>query len=205
MRRPARKIKGRGATAKRARRSLGEGFARRQALEPRLTNGLAAVRILLCDVDGVLTDASVWMGGEYETKRFNIQDGLGLMLLRREGLKVGWVSARTSEATTRRAKDLGVDYLCQQTGSKVEAIAAILAQAGMSWDVVCYVGDDLVDLGALQRAGVAVAVANAVPEVKAVADYVTEAGGGHGAVREVAELILKAQGRWQRLVNEQLV
>jgi 3-deoxy-D-manno-octulosonate 8-phosphate phosphatase (KDO 8-P phosphatase) len=160
------------------------------------------IRLLLCDVDGVLTDASVFIGAAQEFKRFNIQDGLGLVRLRREGLKVGWISSRPSLATTRRARELKIDFLRQEKGSKMCAVERLLAQTGFRWDEVCYVGDDIVDLGVLKRAGVAVAVANGVAEARAAADYVTRAGGGHGAVREVAELLLKAQNKWARIVAE---
>jgi 3-deoxy-D-manno-octulosonate 8-phosphate phosphatase (KDO 8-P phosphatase) len=158
--------------------------------------------LLLCDVDGVLTDASVFISGEEEIKQFNIRDGLGLVTLRRLGVKVGWISSRPSAATERRARELKIDFLRQEKGSKVCAVESLLAQTGFGWDEVCYVGDDIVDLGVLKRAGVAVAVANGVAETQAAADYVTRAGGGHGAVREVVELILKAQDRWSRLVAE---
>ncbi len=161
---------------------------------------LKRIRLFLCDVDGVLTDGTVLVGEGFEAKLFNIQDGLGLALLRRAGLKVGWISNRTSSATTARAAELKVDFLHQDKTSKVVAIEAILKQAGAGWDEVCYVGDDLVDLGALKRAGVAVVVANGVAEAKAVAHLVTIATGGWGAVREVAEMILKAQGRWDELL-----
>jgi len=167
-----------------------------------LAAALRGIRLLLCDVDGVLTDASVFIGGAEEVKRFNIQDGLGLVLLRRAGLKVGWISSRPSAATARRAKELRIDFLREGKGSKVRAVESLFAQSGFRWDEVCYVGDDLYDLGAMQRAGVAVAVANGVEEVKAVAHYITRARGGHGAVREVVELILKAQGQWARIVAE---
>jgi 3-deoxy-D-manno-octulosonate 8-phosphate phosphatase (KDO 8-P phosphatase) len=167
-----------------------------------LAAALRGIRLLLCDVDGVLTDASVFIGGAEEVKRFNIQDGLGLVLLRRAGLKVGWISSRPSAATARRAKELRIDFLREKKGSKVRAVESLFAQSGFRWDEVCYVGDDLYDLGAMQRAGVAVAVANGVEEVKAVAHYITRARGGHGAVREVVELILKAQGQWARIVAE---
>ncbi len=155
---------------------------------------------MLCDVDGVLTDASVAIGGAGETKRFHIRDGLGLVMLRQAGLKVGWVSGRPSSATARRARELKIDFLRQEKGSKVCVVERLLAQTGMSWDEICYVGDDIVDLGVLQRAGVAVAVADGVAEAQAAADYVTRASGGHGAVREVVELILKAQNKWRRIV-----
>jgi 3-deoxy-D-manno-octulosonate 8-phosphate phosphatase (KDO 8-P phosphatase) len=160
------------------------------------------VRLLLCDVDGVLTDASVFIGGAQELKQFNIQDGLGLVNLRRQGLKVGWISSRPSPATTRRVRELKIDFLRQEKGSKVCAVESLLAQTGFRWDEVCYMGDDIVDLGVLKRAGVAVAVANGVAEARAAADYVTGASGGHGAIREVVELILKAQNKWARIVAE---
>jgi 3-deoxy-D-manno-octulosonate 8-phosphate phosphatase (KDO 8-P phosphatase) len=167
-----------------------------------LRTRFARVKILLCDVDGVLTDASVFIGGAQEVKRFDILDGLGLVLLRRAGLKTGWVSSRPSAATKLRADELKIDFLVQQKEGKVAAVESLLARAGLSWAEVCYVGDDIVDLGVLTRAGVAVGVANGVAETKAVAHYVTKAGGGHGAVREVAELILKAQNKWTRLIAD---
>lgn len=163
---------------------------------------LERVAIFLCDVDGVLTDASVYVSGGQELKRFNIQDGLGLVALRKSGIKVGWVSSRPSRATAQRAADLKIDFLHQSKGSKVKAIEEILARTGLDWDQVCYAGDDIVDLGPLKRAGVAVAVANAVPEVLAAAHYVTRASGGQGAVREIAEMILKAQDKWQQLIAD---
>lgn len=167
-----------------------------------LAAALKRVRLLLCDVDGVLTDASVFIGGGREVKQFNIRDGLGLVALRREGFKVGWISSRASPATARRAKELRIDFLRQEKGSKVGVVESLLAQTGFGWDEVCYVGDDIVDLGVLKRAGVAVAVANSVAEAQAAADYVTSAEGGHGAVREVVELILRAQDKWARIVAE---
>ena len=170
-----------------------------------LRERLAGVAIFLCDVDGVLTDASVFVSGGQEIKRFNIQDGLGLVALRKCGVKVGWVSSRPSGATAHRAADLKIDFLHQSKGSKVAAIEQILALTGLRWDQVCYAGDDIVDLGPLKRAGVAVAVANAVPEVLAAAHYVTRAGGGQGAVREIAEMILKAQDKWQQVIADHSV
>jgi len=163
---------------------------------------LAKVKLFLCDVDGVLTDGTVMMGNGVETKRFNIQDGLGLRILQGEGIRVGWISRRRSEATTQRAEDLKVDFLRQIDGRKVDAVESILKETGTEWSEVCYVGDDVVDLGVLARAGVAVAVANGIDEVKSLSDHVTRAHGGYGAIREIAELILKAQGRWRRIVRE---
>jgi 3-deoxy-D-manno-octulosonate 8-phosphate phosphatase (KDO 8-P phosphatase) len=150
-------------------------------------------------VDGVLTDGSIFIGGEREFKRFNIRDGLGLVLARRAGLKIGWVSARPSPATKLRAQELKIHFLVEQGDrlGKTGAIEKLLTQEKLGWNEVCFVGDDIVDLGPLKRAGFAVAVADGVAEAKAAADFVTRAAGGHGAVREVVEMILKAQGIWE--------
>jgi len=163
---------------------------------------LANIKLFLCDVDGVLTDGSIYIGGAREVKRYSIQDGLGLVLLRRAGIKIGWVSSRPSQATTMRARELKITFLVQQKDryGKTAAIEKILRREKLSWKDVCYMGDDIVDLGPLKKAGVGVAVANAVAEAKAAADFVTRAGGGNGAVREVVEMILKAQGKWDAIV-----
>jgi 3-deoxy-D-manno-octulosonate 8-phosphate phosphatase (KDO 8-P phosphatase) len=172
-----------------------------KALDPSLTPRLEAVRLLLCDVDGILTDTAVWMGAEDEVKRFNIQDGLGLRLIQKEGIKVGWISNRPSFATSQRALDLKVDFLVQTyDGNKVAAVERILKETGVTWEQVCYMGDDVVDLGVLKRCGFAVTVPHGIPETKEVSHYITQREGGHGAVREVIDLILKAQGKWEKLV-----
>jgi 3-deoxy-D-manno-octulosonate 8-phosphate phosphatase (KDO 8-P phosphatase) len=162
----------------------------------------ARIKLFLCDVDGVLTDGSIFIGGEREFKRFNIRDGLGLVLARRAGLKIGWVSARPSPATKLRANELKIHFLVQQTDrmSKTGAIEALLAQEKLGWNDVCFVGDDIVDLGPLKRAGFSVAVADGVTEAKAAAHFVTRVAGGQGAVREVLEMILQAQEKWKPFV-----
>jgi 3-deoxy-D-manno-octulosonate 8-phosphate phosphatase (KDO 8-P phosphatase) len=167
-----------------------------------LKKRLARVKLFLCDVDGVLTDGSVFIGGEREFKRFNIRDGLGLVLARRAGLKIGWVSARPSPATKLRADELKIHFLVQQGDrvSKTAAIETLLAQQKLGWHEVCFVGDDIVDLGPLKRAGLAVAVADGVAEARAAAHFTTKATGGRGAVREVIEMILRAQGIWEPFV-----
>ncbi len=165
-----------------------------------LRSRLQRVRLFLCDVDGVLTDSSVFMGGGTEFKRFNIRDGLGLRLLQTSGIRVGWVSARPSLATTERATDLKIDYLHQSPEPKVQAIEALLKQAGVSWEETAYMGDDVVDLGALRRVGFAAVPADAIVEARALAQFVTTAPGGHGAVREVVDLILQAQGHWDAVI-----
>jgi len=172
-------------------------------ITPPLRSRLRQIKLFLCDVDGVLTDGTVLIGGEREGKRFNIRDGLGLVLARRAGLKVGWVSARPSAATQLRAQELKIDFLVQQgdqTG-KTAAIEQLLAGQKLNWSEVCFVGDDVIDLGPLKRAGLAVAVGDAVAEAKAAAHYVTKVAGGHGAVRETVELILKAQKKWEPFVE----
>ncbi|HUA65184.1 MAG TPA: HAD hydrolase family protein [Alphaproteobacteria bacterium] len=174
-----------------------------KALSPKLQSRLANIKLFICDVDGVLTDGAIFIGGSREIKRFNIHDGLGLVLLRRAGIKTAWVSSRPSPATTLRARELKITFLVQQKDklSKTAAIEKILAREKLNWEDVCFVGDDIVDLGPLEKAGVGAAVDNAVDEAKAAADYVTHAAGGHGAVREMVELILKAQGKWASIIT----
>ena len=169
---------------------------------PALLRKLKAVKLFLCDVDGVLTDGTVYMGGGMEMKRFNIRDGLGLKFLRRHGIKVGWISRRPSIATQQRADDLKIDFVVQHEGGKIEGVEAILRQTNLTWEDVCYVGDDVVDIGVLDRVGLAVAPGDGVAEAKAAADYVTKAGGGNGAIREIVEMILKAQNKWKLVVSE---
>lgn len=164
------------------------------------------IRVLALDVDGVLTDNGIFVGpidGQaVELKRFDVQDGLGQVLMRTAGIPVVWVSGRHSEATTLRARELRVDEVLQVRGpEKLEAFGALLARRGIGWADAAFVGDDLADLPVLRRVGLPVAVANAVDEVKAVATYVTRARGGHGAVREVIEVLLKARGQWAELLD----
>ena len=171
-------------------------------ISKQLGTRLKRIKLFLCDVDGVMTDGAVFIGGAREIKRFNIRDGLGLIFLRRAGFKVGWVSARPSPVTEARAAELEIDFLVQQgdrTG-KTGAVEKLLQRTNLDWDAVCFVGDDVVDLGPLRRAGFAVAVADARPDVKTAAHYVTRAPGGHGAIREVVEMILRAQGKWDSIV-----
>jgi 3-deoxy-D-manno-octulosonate 8-phosphate phosphatase (KDO 8-P phosphatase) len=172
-------------------------------ISSQLGTRLKRIKLFLCDVDGVLTDGSIFIGGEREFKRFNIRDGLGMILARRAGLKVGWVSARPSLATKLRADELKIDFLVQQGDhtSKTGAIEQLLAQEKLTWPETCFVGDDIIDLGPIQRAGMAAAVGDGVEEAKAAAHYVTRACGGRGAVREVIELILKQQGKWEQFLQ----
>ena len=163
------------------------------------------IKLLLMDCDGVLTDGRLWLledGDEH--KSFNTQDGLGLSLLHRAGLKSGIISGRSSQAVNRRAGELGVEFVRQGDPHKIEAFEEVLRQADVGENEVAFVGDDLTDIPIMRRAEFAIAVADAVEETRSVAHYVTRAKGGRGAVREVIEIILKSQGRWNDLLDEYL-
>jgi 3-deoxy-D-manno-octulosonate 8-phosphate phosphatase (KDO 8-P phosphatase) len=174
-------------------------------MHPEIQKRAARVKLLLMDCDGVLTDGRIWVFEKGEDqKAFHTRDGLGIGLLHRAGLMSGIISGRTSSALERRAQSLKVSYLWQGRDDKREAFADTLVQARISSEEVAFVGDDLTDLALMAQAGLAVAVADAVAEVRERAHYVTTASGGNGAVREVVELILKAQGRWDDLVKSYL-
>lgn len=164
-----------------------------------------AVRWVGFDVDGVLTDAGVWLGeaGELgvELKRFDIRDGLGLVLLKRAGLSVAFVSARPSPASARRAAELGIPLHETPRAAKVAVISRLLAEQGLSWEQAAFVGDDLVDVPVLRRVAVAAAPADAVREARDAAGHVLEARGGAGAVREFVEWFLRARGEWDDVVG----
>jgi len=149
------------------------------------------------DVDGVLTDGRIIYDGDgKELKFFDVQDGYGISRARREGFKTAIISARCCTAVKARAKDLKFDKVYLDAYPKISAYERMLKVFDVSDEHVCFIGDDIPDHEILSRAGFAVAVANAVPEIKKIADHVTAHKGGRGAVREVVELILKAQGRW---------
>lgn len=159
------------------------------------------VKLLGLDVDGVLTDNGIWIapmeGEPVEFKRFDISDGLGLVLLQLTPIEVVWVSGRHSEATALRARELRITTVIQDSSArKLPAVQKILAERGLGWEDLAYVGDDLADLPILRRAGLPITVANGCPEARAVAAWVTDATGGHGAVREVIEGLLRARGEW---------
>lgn len=155
------------------------------------------VKLLILDCDGVMTDGRIILlpGGD-ETKAFDIKDGHAMRMAPRVGLRIAIISGNQSVATRMRAKDLEVAHLHERAWVKLEPYEQILAEEGLKDEEVCYVGDDVVDIPVLRRAGLAVAVADAVKEVKEFSHLVTSRKGGRGAVREVIELILKAQGKW---------
>ena len=160
-----------------------------------------AVRLLLLDVDGVLTDGTILVHADgSESKRFHIKDGAAMVWAQAAGLRIGWLSARPSVATDRRAAELGIALVVQSSEPKVRSYEQILRRHRLTDQQVAYMGDDLVDLAVLARAGLSAAPADAVKDVRTRVHYVTSAPGGHGAVRELVEWLLRAQGRWQPLV-----
>jgi len=167
--------------------------------------GLASIKMLVLDVDGVLTDGGLVLHDDgTESKVFNSLDGHGLKMWRGAGLKVAFLSGRPSPPTNRRAEQLGVDYCLTDCFDKLPKLKEILSKEKLAAENIAFVGDDLPDLPVMTFVGFAAAVANAPDEVKSHADYVTKKTGGSGAVREVIEYILKATGAWQRLAEEYL-
>jgi 3-deoxy-D-manno-octulosonate 8-phosphate phosphatase (KDO 8-P phosphatase) len=161
------------------------------------------VELILSDVDGVMTDGSVVFDNQgIETKLFHIRDGLGIKLWRRAGYRFGMITGRSSHIVRMRAAELGVDIVRQGVDDKLAVAEQIVAEAGLTPQQVCYVGDDLPDLPPMRYVGFAVAVADGSEELRRAAHYVTTAPGGRGALRETIELILKAQGRWDDLIQK---
>jgi 3-deoxy-D-manno-octulosonate 8-phosphate phosphatase (KDO 8-P phosphatase) len=161
----------------------------------------ARIKLLLMDCDGVLTDGQLTLleNGD-EQKTFNVRDGHGIVLLHRAGLKTGIISGRKSTSTDRRAQDLGISYVIQNSLNKIKDFEELLASIDITESEIAFVGDDVTDIPLMQRAELAVAVADATEETRNAAHWITNLPGGYGAVREVAELILKAQGRWHELM-----
>ena len=169
------------------------------------TANFAEIKMLILDVDGVLTDGTLVIhsdGGE--SKFFNTLDGHGIRMWQRAGLKVALLSGRASEPTRRRAEQLNIEYVFEDCHDKLPTLEKFLEKLGLSPESVAFIGDDLMDLPAIRYVGFGIAVANAVDEVKKYADYVTERPGGAGAVREVIEYILKKTGKWQELMKRYL-
>ncbi len=165
------------------------------------------IRVLLMDVDGTMTPGYVCLqtfpdSSVAEMKIFNAHDGAGIKLAGIMGIRTGLITGRDSPATARRAREAGMEFVSQGQPKKLESYKAILTRAGVTDEEVAYVGDDLPDLPLFERAGLAVAVADAVPEVKRAAHYITTLRGGEGAVREVVELILKSQGKWKKAIPQ---
>jgi YrbI family 3-deoxy-D-manno-octulosonate 8-phosphate phosphatase len=161
-----------------------------------------AIELMLADVDGVLTDGRIMVSNQgIETKQFHIRDGMGIRLWHKAGYRFGVISLRSSQVVKMRAAELDVGIVRQGAADKLATTLEILAEAGLSAQQVCYIGDDLPDLPAIRAVGLGVAVADACAEARQAAAYVTSAAGGRGAVREVIELILKAQQRWDDVIQ----
>jgi len=163
---------------------------------------LAKIKLLLLDVDGIMTDGRIIYDNQgNELKAFDVKDGHGLKLIQRAGIKVGIITGRKSEVVARRAAELGIEILYQKALTKLDPYREILAIENLTDEQVAYMGDDVVDLPILRRVGFSATVADAVSEVLPLVDYVTSRAGGRGAVREVCDLLLKASGQWEKLTD----
>lgn len=163
----------------------------RQPESPELVGLAQNLRFLLLDVDGVLTDGGIILiGGDQEAKRFDVQDGMGITVARAAGLKIGIITSRNSEVVQRRAKELNIDEVIQGAQRKTDALDDLVTRHGVERSQLAYIGDDIQDIPIMERVGIPIAVQNAVSAVKACSVYVTQASGGHGAVREAVEWLL---------------
>jgi 3-deoxy-D-manno-octulosonate 8-phosphate phosphatase (KDO 8-P phosphatase) len=182
-------------------------LARSPKIPVALKRRSAKIQLLLMDVDGTMTDGGVTLlsqpdGTALEIKTFDAHDGQGLTLAHTAGLRTGCITGRESAALLRRAQEMKMEFIYMKQPLKMPAYEEILRQAGASDSVVAYIGDDLPDVPLLRRVGLAIAVGDAVPEVKQAAHYTTKAPAGHGAVREAVELILKSKGTWEALIDK---
>jgi YrbI family 3-deoxy-D-manno-octulosonate 8-phosphate phosphatase len=163
------------------------------------------IRLILSDVDGVLTDGRIILDNQgVETKLFHVRDGMGIHLWQKTGYRFGLITLRSSQIVKLRVAELGIDIVRQGVENKLSAMRQILAELRLTPDQACYIGDDLPDLSAVCGAGLGVAVADACDELRKSAHYVTIQRGGAGAVRETIELILKSQNRWDHLIQAYL-
>jgi len=182
-------------------------LARAMKISPALKKRAAKIKLLLMDVDGTMTDGGVTLlsqpdGTALEIKTFDAHDGQGLTLAQTAGLKTGCITGRESPALQRRGRELHIDYVYMKIPVKMPAYEEILRKAGVADAEVAFVGDDLPDIPLMRRAGLAVAVGDAVADVKEIAHYTTRAHAGHGAVREAVELILKSKGIWEEMIEK---
>jgi 3-deoxy-D-manno-octulosonate 8-phosphate phosphatase (KDO 8-P phosphatase) len=182
-------------------------LARTLTISPALKKRAAQVKLVLMDVDGTMTDGSVTLlsqadGTALEIKTFDAHDGQGLTLAQTSGLRTGCITGRESAALLRRAHEMKMEFIYMKQPVKMPAYEEILREAGLPDSAVAYIGDDLPDIPLLRRVGLAIAVGDAVPEVKAAAHYTTKATAGHGAVREAIELILKSKNIWAAMIDK---
>lgn len=168
-----------------------------------ITERAKKIKLLLLDVDGVLTDGRIIYGtyGD-ELKNFDVNDGLGVMLVKRAGIRCAIITAKGSTVVKKRARDLRVDKIYSNFHYKIRALKSITRKFRIKNEEICFVGDDIIDMPILKRVGLAVAVPNAMDEVKEIAHYITKKTGGRGAVREVCDILLKAQGKWTEVTRK---
>ncbi len=165
-------------------------------------NKLKGIKLLILDVDGVLTDGGIiYNDDSTETKVFNVKDGLGIRLLMEAGIHLCIVTGRRSNALLSRCKNLGIDHIYDGVGNKVDVLDTLLDRTGLSASEVAFIGDDLPDLSLMKKIGLSIAVADAHNTILENADMVTSAKGGHGAVREACEAILKGKGLWENILE----
>ena len=163
---------------------------------------LKRIQLVIFDVDGVLTDGAILLTPDgREIKRFHVHDGTGIKYLERAGIQTAILSGRSSRATARRAAELGIRHVLQGYKRKLDGLKRIMKATGLPAEKICFMGDDLPDIPVMRAVGYAVAVADARPEVIQRANWVTRAGGGRGAARELAEKLLKAQGKWRKIIS----
>ncbi|MCK4463035.1 MAG: HAD hydrolase family protein [Candidatus Omnitrophica bacterium] len=168
-----------------------------------ITERAKKIKLLLLDVDGVLTDGRIIYGtyGD-ELKNFDVNDGLGMMLVKRAGIRCAIITAKGSTVVKKRARDLKVDKVYSNFHYKIKALKNITKKFKIKNEEICFVGDDIIDVPILKRIGLAIAVPNAMDEVKEIAHYITKKNGGRGAVREVCDILLKAQGKWEETTRK---
>ncbi|MGB7849021.1 MAG: HAD hydrolase family protein [Candidatus Acidiferrum sp.] len=182
-------------------------MSRTAKIAPSLKKRAAQITVLLMDVDGTMTDGSVTLlsqpdGSASEIKTFDAHDGQGLTLAHTAGIRTGCITGRESPALFRRANEMKMAFVYMKQPTKIPAYEEILRKAGVPDSAVAYVGDDLPDLPVMRRVGLAIAVGDAVPEVKKAAHFVTKSVAGHGAVRDAVELILKSKGIWAEMIDQ---
>lgn len=182
-------------------------MARRPKIPLALKKRAAQIKVLLMDVDGTMTDGGVTLlsqpdGSALEIKTFDAHDGQGLTLAHTAGVRTGCITGRESPALLRRANEMKIEFVYMKQPTKIPALEEILRKAGVVESAVAYVGDDLPDLPVMRRVGLAIAVGDAVPEVKEAAHFTTPSKAGHGAIRDAVELILKSKGIWEEMIEK---
>jgi len=182
-------------------------LSRSPKISPALKKRAAQIKVLLMDVDGTMTDGSVMLlsqpdGTALEIKSFDAHDGQGLTLAHTAGIRTGCITGRESPALARRANEMKMEFVYMKQPVKIPAYEEIVRKAGVPESAVAYVGDDLPDIPVMRRVGLAIAVADAVPEVKAAAHFITKSVAGRGAIRDAVELLLKSKGIWEEMIDK---